>query len=154
MMQRTATILSRTAVRQQHRVWRDCRHFATITTPVSEASNSDDANFRPRRCLLSVPGSDPRKIAKAQGIGADTVVLDLEDGVALDQKDEARQLVHETLLSDDDDFGSSELAVRINHAKPKAILSASCGIEGARVIAYKPLLDEAINLSDHKPDFP
>ena len=49
-------------------------------------------------------------------------------------------------------FASNELATRINDAKPKAIVSASCGIEGQRVIAYKPLLDEAINLSEHKPD--
>ncbi len=50
-------------------------------------------------------------------------------------------------------FAANELAVRINDAAPKAVLSASCGIEGKRVIAYKPLLDEAIDLSDHKPDF-
>lgn len=50
-------------------------------------------------------------------------------------------------------FAASELATRINDAKPKAILSASCGIEPNRVIAYKPLLDEAISLSAHKPEF-
>lgn len=49
-------------------------------------------------------------------------------------------------------FASNELAVRINDAKPKAILAASCGIETKRVIPYKPLLDEAIDLADHKPD--
>ncbi len=49
-------------------------------------------------------------------------------------------------------FASNELALRINDAKPKAIVSASCGIEVARVIAYKPLLDEAINIADFKPD--
>jgi propionyl-CoA synthetase len=49
-------------------------------------------------------------------------------------------------------FAANELAVRINDAKPKVILAASCGIEVKRVITYKPLLDEAINLSDHKPD--
>ena len=49
-------------------------------------------------------------------------------------------------------FASNELAVRINDAKPKAILTASCGIEVSRVIAYKPLLDEAINIAEHKPD--
>ncbi len=48
-------------------------------------------------------------------------------------------------------FASSELATRINDAKPVAILSASCGIETTRVIPYKPLLDKAIELSDHKP---
>ncbi|MDJ0993133.1 MAG: propionyl-CoA synthetase [Dinoroseobacter sp.] len=50
-------------------------------------------------------------------------------------------------------FAAHELAVRINDAAPKAVLSASCGIEGKRVIAYKPLLDDAIAQSEHKPDF-
>lgn len=48
-------------------------------------------------------------------------------------------------------FASKELATRIDDAKPKVIVSASCGIEVKKVIAYKPLLDEAINLSSHKP---
>ena len=49
-------------------------------------------------------------------------------------------------------FAAKELATRIDDAKPKAIVSATCGIEGARVIEYKPLLDHAIDLSAHKPD--
>ena len=49
-------------------------------------------------------------------------------------------------------FAARELAIRIEDAEPKVVLSASCGIEGARVIEYKPLLDEAITLSPHKPD--
>ena len=49
-------------------------------------------------------------------------------------------------------FAAKELATRIDDAKPKVILSASCGIEGARVIPYKPLLDEAIKLAKYKPD--
>jgi propionyl-CoA synthetase len=49
-------------------------------------------------------------------------------------------------------FAAKELATRIDDAKPKAILSASCGIEAARVVPYKPLLDEAIRLAGHKPD--
>ncbi|HNQ24933.1 MAG TPA: propionyl-CoA synthetase [Phycisphaerae bacterium] len=48
-------------------------------------------------------------------------------------------------------FAPRELATRINDAEPKLILSASCGIEGKRVIPYKPLLDEAIQLAKHKP---
>jgi len=48
-------------------------------------------------------------------------------------------------------FAAAELATRIEDAKPKMILSASCGIEVARVIEYKPLLDQAIELSSHKP---
>lgn len=48
-------------------------------------------------------------------------------------------------------FAPRELAIRIDDAKPKIVLSASCGIEGKRVIPYKPLLDEAITLAAHKP---
>ncbi len=47
-------------------------------------------------------------------------------------------------------FAPNELAIRINDAKPKLIISASCGIEGKKVLAYKPLLDEAIKLAEHK----
>ncbi len=49
-------------------------------------------------------------------------------------------------------FAAREFATRIDDAKPKAILSASCGLEPGRVVAYKPLLDEAIALAAHKPD--
>ena len=48
-------------------------------------------------------------------------------------------------------FAAKELATRIDDATPKLIISASCGIEPGRVIAYKPLLDGAIELSVHKP---
>ncbi len=48
-------------------------------------------------------------------------------------------------------FASHELAKRIDDAAPKMILSASCGIEVGRVVPYKPLLDQAIELSKHKP---
>ena len=48
-------------------------------------------------------------------------------------------------------FAPKELATRIDDAKPKLILTASCGIEPGRVVKYKPLLDEAIDLSAHKP---
>lgn len=50
-------------------------------------------------------------------------------------------------------FAANELAVRIDDSKPKAIIAASCGIETARIIHYKPLLDGAIDLAKHKPDF-
>ena len=49
-------------------------------------------------------------------------------------------------------FAAAELAKRIDDATPKAIISASCGHEPSRIVAYKPLLDEAIELSSHKPD--
>jgi propionyl-CoA synthetase len=48
-------------------------------------------------------------------------------------------------------FAPSELATRIDDAKPKLIVSASCGIEGQRVLPYKPLLDQAIDSCEFKP---
>ncbi|KAA9008320.1 propionate-CoA ligase PrpE [Histidinibacterium aquaticum] len=50
-------------------------------------------------------------------------------------------------------FASHELAVRIDDAKPKAIIAASCGIEPGRIVHYKPLLDGALDQASHKPDF-
>ncbi len=50
-------------------------------------------------------------------------------------------------------FAANELAVRIDDAAPKAIIATSCGIEPGRVIEYKPLLDEAIELASAKPEF-
>ena len=49
-------------------------------------------------------------------------------------------------------FAAKELAVRIDDAEPKVILSASCGIEVKKVISYKPLLDEAIQFAGPKPE--
>ncbi len=49
-------------------------------------------------------------------------------------------------------FAAHELAIRIDDAKPKVIVSASCGIEVKRVIEYKPLLDRAIEAAAHTPE--
>jgi propionyl-CoA synthetase len=49
-------------------------------------------------------------------------------------------------------FASNELAQRIQHASPRVVLTASCGIEPGRVVAYKPLLDRAIDMAAHKPE--
>ena len=50
-------------------------------------------------------------------------------------------------------FAANELATRVDDAKPKLIMTASCGIEPGRFVEYKPLLDRAIELSTHKPDY-
>nr|WP_275667851.1 propionyl-CoA synthetase [Marinobacter salexigens] len=50
-------------------------------------------------------------------------------------------------------FAAHELAVRIDDAQPKAVITASCGIEVTKVIEYKPLVDKAIEQASHKPDF-
>jgi len=49
-------------------------------------------------------------------------------------------------------FAANELAARIDDAKPKIVVAASCGIEPGRIVDYKPLLDRAITLADHAPD--
>ena len=49
-------------------------------------------------------------------------------------------------------FAPLELAKRIDDAAPKALLSASCGIEGSRIISYKPMVDEALTLAHHQVD--
>ncbi|TLX46755.1 propionyl-CoA synthetase [Pseudoalteromonas phenolica] len=49
-------------------------------------------------------------------------------------------------------FAPRELAMRIDDAKPKLVLTASCGVEPSRIIEYKPMLDEALELAEHKVD--
>lgn len=49
-------------------------------------------------------------------------------------------------------FAPAELAARIDDATPKVIVSASCGLEPTRIVEYKPMLDESIELAKHKPD--
>lgn len=49
-------------------------------------------------------------------------------------------------------FAARELAVRIDDCTPKVVVAASCGIEGSRVIPYKPILDSAIELAKHTPE--
>ena len=85
------------------RVERQARHHRFMTTA-----------DHPRRTCLTVPGSSERFLAKAVGLAADEVILDLEDSVAPGAKEQARQLVAAAL--DDGWPGRSLLAVRINAA--------------------------------------
>ena len=48
-------------------------------------------------------------------------------------------------------FAAQELATRIDDARPRVIVSASCGIEPSRIVEYKPLLDSALELAEHRP---
>ncbi len=70
---------------------------------------------RPRRSRLYAPGNKPRFIEKAAAAGADGIILDLEDSVAPDRKDEARILVAYALANID--FGDTEVMVRINQGE-------------------------------------
>ena len=65
-----------------------------------------------RRALLYMPGDDRRKIEKATTLGVDCVCMDMEDGVAITQKTEARAVIAEAMK--ELDFGGSERCIRIN----------------------------------------
>ena len=49
-------------------------------------------------------------------------------------------------------FAPRELAVRIDDARPKVVVTASCGIEPTRVVEYKPIVDRALEMAEHEPD--
>jgi citrate lyase beta subunit len=68
--------------------------------------------MKARRALLYVPGDDLRKICKAVTLGVDCICMDMEDGVALNRKAEARATIAEALQTVD--FGSAERLARIN----------------------------------------
>lgn len=71
---------------------------------------------RLRRALLFMPGDDLKKIGKGAGLSVDTVIMDLEDGVAAANKAQARETVLTALTSDEIDFGKTERVVRLNAA--------------------------------------
>lgn len=85
--------------------------------------------IRPRRSVLFTPGSNARAMEKARGLDCDVLVLDLEDGVAPEAKDAARQAVLAAVSAKS--FGSKEVAIRINgfetawaHADLEAVAKA------------------------------
>lgn len=92
--------------------------------------------MRPRRCLLFMPGDDRRKIEKAIALGVDSIVMDLEDGVALTRKTEARVTIAAALR--ELAFGRAERIVRIN--------PIGSGLEAADLAALRDRPPEAIML--------
>ncbi len=92
------------------------------------------SEMRARRVLLYVPGNDARKVEKAAGLGADSVCLDLEDGVAMTKKGEARMAIPTALSTLD--FGASEKLVRIN--------AVGSGMEAGDLAAIVPAHPQGI----------
>jgi citrate lyase beta subunit len=87
--------------------------------------------MRARRALLYMPGDDPHKIQKATRLGVDCVCMDMEDGVAINRKSEARRIIAQSLQ--ELEFGRSERLVRIN--------AVGSGLEQEdlqAVLSYKP----------------
>lgn len=68
--------------------------------------------FTPRRAVMYVPGNDQKKIQKVTSLDLDCAVLDCEDGVAVNKKEEARSTIRRAL--DECDFGRTECVVRVN----------------------------------------
>lgn len=91
---------------------------------------------RPRRSALFMPASNPRALAKARSLPADIIILDLEDAVAPELKDEAREAAVATVYSGG--FGNREVAIRVNAldtpwgAADLAAVSA-CGVDAVLV---------------------
>lgn len=75
-----------------------------------------------RRALLFMPGDDRKKIDKAASLGVDSIIMDLEDGVALNNKEAARACIAAALQ--EVDFGRSEKLVRLNPASESALCEA------------------------------
>lgn len=74
--------------------------------------SKNSASSRPRRSVLYMPGSNPRALEKARSLPADGLILDLEDAVAPDSKEEARGLVVDAVKGGG--YGSRELIIRTN----------------------------------------
>ncbi|CAG0920746.1 unnamed protein product [Notodromas monacha] len=89
------------------------RSMSSVHSVLSD-SNPTMKKYVPRRAILYVPGHDMRKIKKIPSAGADCVILDCEDGVALTRKDEARKTIHGVLENLEIPFGRTECCVRVN----------------------------------------
>ena len=102
---------------------------------------------RPRRSVLYMPGSNPRALEKAKGLPADALILDLEDAVSPDAKEEARRLVVAAVGSGG--YGQRELIVRINGlATPWGHDDLKAAAEAAPDAILLPKIDSAKDVED------
>jgi len=125
-----STLLSRrftSALQQQQQQQQPPSQSQSQPQPVKKVHRS-------RRALFYVPASDEKKIKKATTLAADCICLDLEDGVATNRKQEAREEIVRFLTNDRSAFGSSEVLVRIN-----AIRS---GFEHQDLLSLEPVLQQ------------
>ncbi|MEM6665543.1 MAG: aldolase/citrate lyase family protein, partial [Pseudomonadota bacterium] len=70
------------------------------------------STFRPRRSVLYMPGSNTRALEKAKTLPADTIIMDLEDAVAPDMKEEARENIRNAVQAGG--YGAREIVIRVN----------------------------------------
>lgn len=92
--------------------------------------------IRPRRSLLYMPGSNPRALEKARSLPADGLILDMEDAVAPDAKQVAREQIVAAL--EEGGYGNRELLVRIN------ALDTAWGLDDIRAICASPVAPDAV----------
>ena len=99
----------------------------------SSSHNKYSPKLRPRRSLLYVPGDSERKLKKVLKLNADCVCLDLEDGVALSRKAEARQLIPEFLENHKQDC-KNEISVRVNSYESELVAKDTEAILNGKVL--------------------
>src|ERR1700733_4857728 len=95
-------------------------------------------SLRPRRSVLYMPGSNPRAIEKARALRVDAIILDLEDAVAPDAKEQARAQVCEAVKAGG--FGKREIVIRVNALSTQwgeADLAAAVDAQPAAVLIPK-----------------
>ncbi|XP_042207440.1 citramalyl-CoA lyase, mitochondrial-like [Homarus americanus] len=114
-----------------------CVRVDRVPLTVSHSSAStfqalESKQYIPRRVVLYVPGSDERKLRKIPTIGADCVVMDCEDGVALSKKEAARSMIHTILQSQEIDFTGKDCSVRFN-----SVQSGLCEADMQEILSAK-----------------
>ncbi|XP_043207320.1 citramalyl-CoA lyase, mitochondrial-like [Amphibalanus amphitrite] len=108
------------------------RHFISTSTSLQDQLKP----YTPRRAVLYVPGSDRRKIDKTASLDADCIVLDCEDGVALNRKEEARRTIREVLHTGSVSFSGKDCSVRVN-----CVESGHCETDLEHVLSARRLPD-------------
>jgi len=117
-------------------------------------------HYRPRRSCLYMPGANARALEKAASLPADTLILDLEDAVAPDAKEQARSVVMETVSSRP--YGNREVIIRINGLDTPwgyddLAMAAKAGADGIlvpKVVSAEQVeeLDTALSRADAAAD--
>jgi citrate lyase subunit beta / citryl-CoA lyase len=121
---------------------------------------TNKADYRPRRSCLYMPGANARALEKAASLPADTVILDLEDAVAPDAKEQARSVIMETVSSHP--YGNREVIIRINGLDTPwgyddLAMAAKAGADGIlvpKVVSAEQVekLDTALSSADAAAD--
>ncbi len=116
------------------------------------------ANFRPRRSVLYMPGSNARALEKARGLPADGLIMDLEDAVAPSEKAQARQQVLDAVNAESG-YDGSEVVVRINALDSEwgnddlqSVLSANAGAIDAVLLPKVERAEQIIEVAEQLPD--